>query len=229
MTNRIAPLLALSFLALACEAEEDADLCEVANAEHLACFDAPLPDVEAGTCSEDFAAAFLEAGCSTPEEVEASAGEGKADSFVGRAGDLIAVAEGSIVPPPHSRLAAFRSAWEVGANGTVGRGVAGCIAGIYMLWGAEGERGIGNVFRSAEARALMANGNWDVGAHRALAQMEYSYWEQEHRANPDFYTAVATAVSVDNRVALQVAMGDIASLKLLLQAADWRIPPYFSR
>lgn len=205
------------------------DVCEVANAEHQSCFGEPLPDYQAGVCDEDFAEGFLEAGCLSEEDVEGEVQAGGKQDLIGRAAALAAVAEGSLAPQPHSRLAAFQSAWEVGESGTVGRGVAGCIAGIYMLWGASGERRIGDIFRSPEARELMVRGNWDVDAHRALAQMEYDYWQSEREADSDFYTRVATAVSVDSRVVLQRTMGDIGSLNLLLTAADWRIPPYFNR
>ena len=131
------------------------------------------------------------------------------DSYSARIDNLWAVANGMSTPARSSRLGAFRSALSASGDRTVGRGVAGCIAGIYLLWGTAGERGIGNVFATSQARTLLSRPNYDLDAHRQMASIEYAYWEQEDLRNGDFYTGVAVNVSVENRVRLQYFMGDM--------------------
>lgn len=143
-----------------------------------------------------------------------------------RAAAVMAVAN-RIVAPQGSRLVAFHAAWTAGGAGTVARGVAACIAGIYVLWGPNGQRNIHSIFTSAAATKLMRRSNGDVAAHTEIATMEWNYWRKEDARESDFYTKVAVRVTVGMRVGLQQSMGTIVSVEQIVSISQGRLSPRY--
>lgn len=122
--------------------------------------------------------------------------------IAGRTEELQAIDQGRVAPAPSSRLGAY-AATAGYPPGTVGHGVHGAIAAIYITLGDVGQEQIGDVFRSPQAQAEMP---YPVGSPhgRAIAELEYDYWRQ--RRADDWLSVggqLGSLFGPDSRAALQ--------------------------
>lgn len=122
-------------------------------------------------------------------------------------------------PATDSRLAAMnhidgvlRAAGAVDQP-TVGSGVMHSIGGIRTVAGENGARDVHSVFQDpslAQYYTIPANDPRAPAAHRAIAERELGYWQEEHRRNPSAGSAAAVGVNVETRAAIQSAVASTA-------------------
>jgi hypothetical protein len=150
--------------------------------------------------------------------------------------DLERVESGDLVPDASSRLGAYLATRGY-PPGSVGEAVHRAIAAIYLTLGPLGEEQIGNVFNSAEARALY-NDPIDGPSGRKIAQIEFSYWDSVRMRNPLSVGAqLAVLFDVDTRVWLQERFSSLPSFaavqkvvrtirQSLVAALSWLVRKY---
>lgn len=93
---------------------------------------------------------------------------------------------------------------------TVGEDVAAAIDGIRLVAGERGSRTVDTVFTDPSLTPYYRRPSTDLEAQRVVAEREVEYWTAQHKTKETSGTVAATGVTVDQRVSLQVGMGEVA-------------------